>query len=526
MQKFQNNIQDQFGNEISLPTITVRNVIGGALSTLFEDDGVTPLANPFTAQDISEFFFYADNGRYDIFVTGPVTDAALDVLLFDPIGTPATIPIDLLDNEQIRFGDSQDTLMFFDGSDFIIQAVAGNLIFDGEVFATGSIYLTEKAAAGPDTLTLGQFWVRNDAPNLPMFTDDVGNDFILNAAVLLGSTVDSTLRYNGTSFIETDRIRHSATGVLTIFDPTLAQSVTLETSLTEAKFEASQDLLIKTADSAISFNIGNNNALTLQNNIVRVNTDSGGFFEIRDDIGNNVQLTTTSSSLVYQFSANVKSIRYFDGISIFMEEKAAAEVDVAGSGQFWVRNDAPNKPMFTDDVGTDFDLTVGGGGPATFRGCKAHQVATNNWPLNNNPAFTGADVPAEAAVQFNAESFDTDTIHDNVINPTRFVVPAGVSKVIIRGGYTIQGDTSGGYRHARIRLNGGAGGVDVSQPGWIPHATNSAAGSGSDWGASFNTGIINVANPGTDYFEMYVLRQNSSGLTVGRSVWMEMEIVS
>ena len=39
--------------------------------------------------------------------------------------------------------------------------------------------------------------------------------------------------------------------------------------------------------------------------------------------------------------------------SIFLEEKAAADTDVAGKGQFWVRDDVPNLPLFTDDVGTD-----------------------------------------------------------------------------------------------------------------------------------------------------------------------------
>ena len=120
MQKFQNNIQDQFGNEVTGATITVRNVVGGALSSIFSDDGVTPLGNPFIAQDLSEFFFYALNSRYDIFITGPVTDSFIDVILFDPVGTGAILPFDLEDfdgfnNQQIRFGDSQDTLMFFDG---------------------------------------------------------------------------------------------------------------------------------------------------------------------------------------------------------------------------------------------------------------------------------------------------------------------------------------------------------------------------------------------------------------------------
>ena len=44
--------------------------------------------------------------------------------------------------------------------------------------------------------------------------------------------------------------------------------------------------------------------------------------------------------------------------SIFMKEKASADADVAGWGQFWVKNDAPNVPMFTNGVGTDFQLAT------------------------------------------------------------------------------------------------------------------------------------------------------------------------
>ena len=43
----------------------------------------------------------------------------------------------------------------------------------------------------------------------------------------------------------------------------------------------------------------------------------------------------------------------FNDYSIFVEERASAVADVANYGQFWVRNDAPNVPMFTDDAGND-----------------------------------------------------------------------------------------------------------------------------------------------------------------------------
>ena len=320
MQKYENNIQDQFGNEITGATITVRNVVGGALASLFSDDAVTPLANPFAAQSGSEFFFYATNGRYDVFITGPVTDSFLDAILFDQAGTPASIPIDLLDNEQIRFGTGQDTLMFFDGTNFILQAVAGNLTFDGEVFATGSIYVTEKAAAGADTLTLGQFWVRDDAPNLPMFTDDLGNDFILNA----GLTIPIIL-------LDNEQLRFG-TGA----------DVTIDWDGVDLEIEGAA------ANQIINFRDGFN---------IRVwdsgDTDYGAFFHD----GTDVWIDGLNAANLNISSAFTKVDCQAD--SIAMQEVANAPGDVVGQGQFWVQSEAPNVPMFTSDTGIDILIDPG-----------------------------------------------------------------------------------------------------------------------------------------------------------------------
>ena len=50
-----------------------------------------------------------------------------------------------------------------------------------------------------------------------------------------------------------------------------------------------------------------------------------------------------------------------NGGVIFLTEQAAAEADVTAKGQIWVDDSAPNRLFFTNDVGTDFDLTAGGG---------------------------------------------------------------------------------------------------------------------------------------------------------------------
>jgi hypothetical protein len=45
-----------------------------------------------------------------------------------------------------------------------------------------------------------------------------------------------------------------------------------------------------------------------------------------------------------------------DGNSIYLNEKAAANADIAGDGQIWVKTATPNELWFTDDAGTDFQV--------------------------------------------------------------------------------------------------------------------------------------------------------------------------
>ena len=65
-----------------------------------------------------------------------------------------------------------------------------------------------------------------------------------------------------------------------------------------------------------------------------------------DNLGNH---TATTSLKMAGFDIE-------NGGVIFLTEQAAAEVPVAGKGQWWVKTATPNVPMFTDDAGTDFQL--------------------------------------------------------------------------------------------------------------------------------------------------------------------------
>ena len=60
-----------------------------------------------------------------------------------------------------------------------------------------SVLLKEIAAAVADVAGYGQFWVKSDAPNVPYFTDDAGNDQNLDPSVspINGITADYTMVY-------------------------------------------------------------------------------------------------------------------------------------------------------------------------------------------------------------------------------------------------------------------------------------------------------------------------------------------
>jgi len=70
----------------------------------------------------------------------------------------------------------------------------------------------------------------------------------------------------------------------------------------------------------------------------------------------------TDAATRFQISG-VNSRFVFNDFPLFVEERAAAGASVAAFGQFWVRDDVPNVPMFTNDAGADFVLNAAGAIP-------------------------------------------------------------------------------------------------------------------------------------------------------------------
>lgn len=168
MQQYRNNVQDQFGNKIASVTVTVNILPAGTPAAIFSDDGVTPKANPFTNDSDSEFNFYAANGRYDIELTGPLTESIPDIILFDEdaLFTPIQIRTDILTatppTTEAVTGNYD--IVDLDGTDLLAQYgfTASNTLTLRNLMHGGNVSLLGEDAAGiqrsflvgdPDALT-------------------------------------------------------------------------------------------------------------------------------------------------------------------------------------------------------------------------------------------------------------------------------------------------------------------------------------------------------------------------------------
>lgn len=83
----------------------------------------------------------------------------------------------------------------------------GTQMFDTTVSGVrvqGSLFMDEQAAAAADVAGDGQFWVRDDAPNVPMFANDVGDEFVLGQTVSVYKTVNTVRSSTVTKTVDPD----------------------------------------------------------------------------------------------------------------------------------------------------------------------------------------------------------------------------------------------------------------------------------------------------------------------------------
>ena len=97
-----------------------------------------------------------------------------------------------------------------------------------------------------------------------------------------------------------------------------------------------------------------------------VDTQTPNKLFFTDDAGTDFDLASGSQTPITA-DVDYDGFNMLDGGIIKLREQAEADGDTAGAGQIWVDTQTPNKLFFTDDAGTDFDLSVGGASDFTDR---------------------------------------------------------------------------------------------------------------------------------------------------------------
>ena len=160
-------------------------------------------------------------------------------------------------------------------------------------------------------------------------------------------------------------------------------------------------------------------------------------------------------------------------------------------------------PAYELDVTGDARIT--GKLIVPFRGALVKRTTSQSIPNNT-----------VTNVNWDAEEYDTDNIHDNVTNNERLTVPSGVTKVKICGNDYWPTNNSGD-RMLRLYKNG------AYFPGTGRMAIRSAASAYTS--QNICSAVVSVTSG--DYFTMQVWQNSADALNLeaGEPLWFSMEII-
>ncbi len=270
-------------------------------------------------------------------------------------------------------GLNQDRLLLqYDG-----LAQMGGITFDApnSTVELGAqvIEFTERASANASAATIGQLWVRNDSPNVLVFTDDTGVDTVLGSGGGGGVnsvTGGSNITNSGTA----------ADPVLDVDDPLIIASINATSSLGSNTVGSPYDNVPLNIGANL---VGTQGMTQYSRQRIQARPSSFGynstlFINIQGEPGTNGANTfiggLNSAGIEVDFGVEVnlrhgvapgnsapvmstftRGIKLPQG-SMYITQTGSPGANDTNSGQFWVRNDTVQKPMFTDDAGRDHNL--------------------------------------------------------------------------------------------------------------------------------------------------------------------------
>jgi len=453
-------------NDVVSSGITFNDSAGGTVGHVYGDDDIYLAAanNDITfrgRQNGAAIMYHDDVEKWHTTNNGAALDSGQRINFDGSVGTGDTYII----------SDATDVLNLYAGGsalDWDGTTVGGTL---------GELRFTERADhASIVTAGEGYLWVRNDTPSSLIFTDDAGTDVDLtaiNAAGISGTPVNnqvavwvndsdiegaSGLTYDGNELF----ISSSSAEVLAINDTGGATAAATDTRMT---FQG--------------------------NGAVRARLRySGGDFRM-ENLEGPIDLSPALSS-------GDEIIDILRGGLQFLERADHPVTAIPARGQLWLRNDTPNVLVFTDDAGTDHDLTGGG------------------TPISISDADGDTQIQVEEAADEDTIRFDTG---DNVtgfpaqanaliVSSGQFTLALPAANVAATAGGDVSltagvGNTTG--TGGDVSLTAGAGGATaaggaVSVTAGDAGATSGDGGSititGGDASGSGDGGSINLV-PGT-----------------------------
>jgi len=301
-------------------------------------------------------------------------------------------------------------------------------VFDGGagVQLSPVLHLTSEAAAVPGGVPAageGKLWVRNDIPNVLVFTDDAGSDTVLGAGGG-GNTLDGAYDQGGAGV---GRAITADSGAVTVTSSAADTNNVVEVTKSPAGAQAGIGVLVT----------------------MGANTTGAGL---------SVAQSGTGAAAIL---AGGSGVQLSPVIHITSEASAVpGGAPSAGQGKLWVRDDIPNVLVFTDDAGSDTVLGAGGGGN------------TLDGAYDQGGAGVGRAITADAgAVTVTNSAADTNNVVEVTKSPAGS--QAGIGVLVTMGANTTGAGLSvaqSGTGAAAI-LAGGAG-VQVSP---VVHFTSEAA---------------------------------------------------
>lgn len=209
--------------------------------------------------------------------------------------------------------------------------------------ASSAVRIAEGASAPTVNAGQGGLWVKDDTPSALIFTNDVGEDARLvgdpvpigawhfNASTI-GTPATTEFDTNNTLLASTTTIRVTGTGTIEGWGRTWLEELPAPGYLVMRKKNAPAEEVIFSYDNL---------------------TDSGGVWidfnsmVYQSDTTADTNWAAADEWSFYALSTDLKN-------SLYLEERADhPRTPAATFGEIWLRNDAPNQAIFTDDAGTD-----------------------------------------------------------------------------------------------------------------------------------------------------------------------------